>query len=60
MGFTAYRKAAALLLAACLLGRGFALSAAAVGQTLADRVGTDSAGGVTEDTLPYDSQVKGG
>lgn len=36
MGFTAYRKAAALLLAACLLGRGFALSAAAEGQTLAD------------------------
>lgn len=60
MGFTAYRKAAALLLAACLLGRGFALSAAAEGQTLADRVGTDSAGGVTEDTLPYYSQVKGG
>lgn len=59
MGFTAYRKAAALLLAACLLGRGFALSAAAEGQTLADRVGTDSAGGVTEDTLPYYSQVKG-
>ena len=33
MGFTAYRKAAALLLAACLLGRGFALSAAAAART---------------------------
>lgn len=60
MGFTAYRKAAALLLAFSLLGRGFALSAAAEGQTLADRVGAETTGGVTEDALPYYSQVKGG
>lgn len=60
MGFTAYRKAAALLLAACLLGRGFALSAAAEGQTLADPGGDGQRRRRHGGYAAYYSQVKGG